>query len=91
MMLGPYDDHFKWPFKGKIIIQLLNQCGDHHRYDYVFDYKDNDGKRVTSGEHGEHLLTQSTYLPFDKLDYNTKINSQYLKDDCLKFKVIVPQ
>ena len=71
---------------------LLNQLGDHHHYDYVFDYKDDDdnGKRVTAyGERGDHLSTQSTHLLFNQLDYNADINCQYLKDDCLKFKVIV--
>ena len=99
IMRGPYDDYLQWPFKGKIIVQLLNQRGgDHH--DHVFDYKDSDrGKRVTNGERGE--LTKSafdefsdepvawSYLPLDELDYNN-ILFKYLKDDCLQFKVIVP-
>ena len=92
MMPGPYDDYLRWPFKGKVIIRLLNQCGDHHHYDYVFDYKHNDrGKRVTRGERGHSLPTQSKCLPLEQLDYNADIDCQYLKDDCLKFKVIVPQ
>ena len=91
MMLGPYDNHLQWPFKGKVIVQLLNQLGDYHHYDYVFNYKDNDrGKRVTRGERGDHLLPQNTFLPFDQLGYNVIDNRQYLKDDCLKFKVLVP-
>ena len=90
MMQGPHDDILEWPFNGKVIVRLLNQCGNHHHYDYVFDYKDNDrGRRVISGERGSHLSTQSTCLPLDQLDYNADINCLYLKDDCLKFKVIV--
>ena len=52
MMKGGYDSFLQWPFKGKVIVQLLNQCGDHRHYDYVFDYKvsDDEGKRVTSEE-----------------------------------------
>ena len=91
MMLGPYDNLLQWPFKGKVIVRLLNQLGDYHHYDYVFNYKDNDrGKRVTRGERGDHLLPQNTFLPFDQLGYNVIDNCQYLKDDCLKFKVLVP-
>ena len=90
IMRGRYDDHLQWPFKGKVIIQLLNQCGDHHHYDYVFDYKDRDDKggRVTSGERGKWHETQSECLPLLQLGYSASTDSQYLKDDCLKFKVI---
>ena len=90
MISGPYDDILEWPFKGKVIVRLLNQCGDHHHYDYVFDYKDNDrGKRVTSGERGAALSPQGAHLPLDQLDYNADTNCQYLKDDHLKFEVSV--
>ena len=89
IMKGPYDDHLQWPFKGKFIVRLLNQCGDEDHYDYIFDYKDNEGKRVTGGERGSRQTTQSTCLPLNQLDYDAKANCQYLKDDCLKFKVIV--
>ena len=91
MMLGPLDDDLLWPFKGKVIIRLLNQCGNRHHYDYVFDYKDKkQGRRVNKGNRGKYLSTQSARLPLDQLDYDADINCQYLKDDCLKFKVIVP-
>ena len=90
MIPGPYDDVLEWPFKEKVIVRLLNQCDDHHHYDYVFDYKDNDrGKRVTNGERGAGLSPQGTHLPFDQLGYNADTNCQYLKNDCLKFEVSV--
>ena len=28
MMQGPFDDHLKWPFRGVITIQIVNQAGD---------------------------------------------------------------
>ena len=90
IMSGPYDNHLRWPFNGQVIIRLLNQCGDHHHYDYIFAYKDNEGRRVTGGERGSRLTTQSTGLPLNQLDYDPYTNCQYLKDDCLKFKVIIP-
>ena len=90
MMRGPYDDHLQWPFKGRVIIQLLNQLGDHHHYDFVFDYKDNDGgNRPDREELKFHLKQQLDRLQYYQLDYNAYVNCQYLKDDCLKFKVIV--
>ena len=91
MLAGPYDDDLQWPFKGKVIVQLLNQLGDHNHYDYVFDYKDKEqGKRVTSGKQGRYLPTPSKYMKFDQLGFNDVDSCQYLKDNCLKFKVIVP-
>ena len=92
VMKGPYDDHLQWPFKGKVIIRLLNQLGDHHHCDFVFDYKDSDdkGKRVDSGERGESYILSMNCLSIRQLDYKTDTNCRYLKDDCLKFKVVVP-
>ena len=29
MMQGPFDDYLKWPFRGEITIQIVNQVGDH--------------------------------------------------------------
>ena len=91
MMKGPYDDLLSWPFKGKVIVRLLNQCGDHHHYDYVFDYNYGDrGKRITGGELGDLLGGYVAHLRFDQLGHNAAINCQYLKDDCFKFIVMVP-
>ena len=93
MMRGPYDNHLQWPFKGKVIVRLLNQCddGDQYHYDYVFYYKYSDkGERVTSGELGDYLSSQTSQLPLDQLGYNPNTNCEYLKNDCLKFVVIVP-
>ena len=90
MMKGPYDDHLQWPFKGKVIIQLLNQLGDHHHYEFVFDYKDNEaGNRPNKGEMTLYHKQQYDRLQYYQLEYNAYVNCQYLKDDCLKFKVIV--
>lgn len=44
---------------------------------------------VTGDKHEMCLSSQSTCLTIDKLGYNTYINCQYLKNDCLCFKVIV--
>ena len=91
IMKGIYDNHLQWPFKGQVIVRLLNQRGDYHHYDFVFDYKySGNGQRVISGERGDYLSSQTTQLPLDQLDYNATTICQYLKDDCLKFKVIVP-
>ena len=91
MMKGPYDDSLQWPFKGKVIVRVLNHCGNHHHYDYVFDYNYGDrGKRVTNGERGDLLGGYTAHLLFDQLGYNAGIKCQYLKDDCFNFIVMIP-
>ena len=94
MMSGPHDNYLQWPFEGKVIVRLLNQCGDHHHYDYIFDYKGtSSGKKVTSGagKQGEQLPSQRTCpLPLYQLHYYDDTDCQYLKNDCIFFKVIVP-
>ena len=40
LMKGEYDDSLKWPFRGEVTIQLLNQLDDdggHHEQRIVFD------------------------------------------------------
>ena len=79
MMKGHYDDHLQWPFKGIVIIRIVNRNGP----DYVFKYMDSDsGNRVTNGERGPVLSPQSGYSSYK--------NIKLLKDDCLQFQVIIP-
>ena len=41
LMQGPYDDHLKWSFRGKITIQIVNQAGDHSHVEGTIIYNDN--------------------------------------------------
>lgn len=52
MMRGEYDDCLKWPFRGNVTIQLLNQNNRHHSMILsIIDAAGNDVmNRVTSGE-----------------------------------------
>ena len=50
-MKGQFDDHLKWPFRGEITIQIVNQDGDHHHVEKTIPYNDktpdNTAGRVT--------------------------------------------
>ena len=82
MMRGEYDESLKWPFRGDITIQLLNQVGGDGHHTGVIDVTDraDNGfcQRVVSeelspGDWGLHkLICHSDLLP------------NYLKNDCLK-------
>ena len=40
LMKGPFDDHLKWPFRGEITIQIVNQDGDHDHVEMTIPYTD---------------------------------------------------
>ena len=40
LMKGPFDDHLKWPLRGKITIQIVNQDGDHDHVEMTIPYND---------------------------------------------------
>ena len=92
LLRGEYDAGLKWPFRGTVVVQLLNQLSDDNHYDYVFDYSqasDRESQRVTSGETSARKSSSTPDLPFAALEYNPSKKCQYLKDDCLKFRVFV--
>ena len=40
IMQGEYDNHLKWPFRGEIPVQIVNQAGDHSHIEKVIPYSD---------------------------------------------------
>ena len=40
LMKDPFDDHLKWPFRGEITIQIVNQDGDHNHVEKTTPYTD---------------------------------------------------
>ena len=43
MMRGDYDESLKWPFRGDITIQLLNQEGSHEHHEVAIHFTDGTG------------------------------------------------
>ena len=91
LMLGPFDDELKWPFQGAIILQLLNQLEDSNHHTRTINFANTkDPKyisRVTSDERALDGWGYHTYLPHTQLGLNTDKNTQFLKDNQLKFRV----
>ena len=103
LMAGVADDDLKWPFQEDIKIELINQAGSSrwNPLSYFHSTKVSHAQtlkfsetnvmkynqRVTSGE----MAPQGPRLPYfiahDKLKYNSKEGTQYLKDDTLKFRI----
>ena len=69
---GLFDEQLKWPYKGSIIIQIVNQARDHDHVENVIDYSDKTpvgcAGRVTSGERsngwGIHIFIAHSDLEY---------------------------
>ena len=91
LMKGLYDDHLKWPFRGNITIQIVNQAGDHDHIEWTIHYNDETpddvAGRVTSGERSEGWGI-SKFLPHSDLEYNATKKTQYLKHNHFILRVV---
>ena len=88
LMRGEFDSQLKWPFRGTVTIQLVNQLEDKEHHTDSNAYKDVppaaaqvDGERSAGwGSPG--------FLPHSALGLSVASNRQYLKDDCLIFRIV---
>ena len=92
LMRGEFDSHLKWPFRGTVTIQLVNQLEDKEHHTGSNDYEDTtpdtSAARVTDGERSERGRGWHEFLPHSKLGLSVANNRQYLKDDCLIFHIV---
>ena len=84
MMRGLFDDHLKWPFRGEITIQIVNQAGDHDHYEMAIPYNDKtpdtSAGRVTDKERSDGWGFHE-FLAHDDLPSDIIKMTQYLKDN----------
>ena len=78
-----HDAELKFPVKFTTTVQLLNQHRDqdHHTRDIQC--------QVTMEKIGEleYIGVDWTFIPFAALEWNRDKQTQYLKDECLKFRI----
>ena len=89
LMKGDHDDHLTWPVKGTLTVQLLNQLSDSNHSEPVKFYFDGSSwacQRVTTGTKSSYS-TWSNSIPHNRLSYDADKKCQYLKDDCVFFRV----
>ena len=92
LMRGENDDHLPWPFTGTVTVELLNQLKDdnHHSQKTTFPPDDDEiNQRVVNKERALRGYGHPCYIPHSNLGYNSAKHCQYLKDDCLYFRVKV--
>ena len=80
LMRGEFDDQLKWPFRGEVMIKLLNQEEDKDHIVDVVSYAeapDNSCQRVTIGN-------RNIPLGFGDFLPHTELQPKYLKNDHIK-------
>ena len=91
---GEYDDELSWPFHGKVTVELLNQKTDNHHHPLTItydveslgqDYRDF-ADRVQSDSDKNYGVGSSQFISQLKVSQKSS-TVQYLKGDCLKFRI----
>ena len=92
LMKGQFDDHLKWPFRGEITIQIVNQDGDHDHVEKTIPYNDKtpdaNAGRVTDNKVRASGWGKHKFLAHTDLGYNAARKTQYLKDDIIIVRVV---
>ena len=92
MMRGPFDDYLKWPFRGEVTIQIVNQVGDHDHVERIITFNDRTpdhvAGRMTDKDRSIKGWGKSMFFTHDKLQYNAERQTQYLKDNTLHIRVM---
>ena len=92
LMRGPYDDHLKWPFRGEITVQIVNQAGYHSHVEKTIPYNDktpdDTAGRVVDNERGGNGWGVPKFIAYTDLEYNAKKKTQYLKDGIIIVRVV---
>ena len=91
LMRGELDSHLKWPFRGTVTIQLVNQLEDKEHRTNTIPYSDTtpdaNAARVTDRERSKGF-GMPEFLLHSELGLIVANNRQYLKDDCLIFRIV---
>ena len=82
---GKYDKFINWPFDGTITIEILNQLEDKNHYSksLTFSADDDASNSLEKGSGWGY----TKFIAHSELSYKAGKNCQYLKDDCLVFRV----
>ena len=87
-MDGPNDNSLQWPMKGSVVMELLNQAKDKHHYHTTISYNEDVDKmcvgQVTS--HEANGMGEPYFIRHDDL-FKTTPKKQFLRDDCVYFRI----
>ena len=90
IMRGPFDADLKWPFRGDVTVQIVNQVGEDNHQERVIHYTDrtpdSSAGRVTDKERSDGWGFHE-FLPHSSLGNNAASNTQYLRGDSLRIRI----
>ena len=91
IMKGENDDNLVWPLEADIVIELLNWRGNVNHQVHTISFNERTPtairSQVTSGEANSESWGTHELIPYTSLSYNNATNTEYLQDDCLRFRV----
>ena len=89
LVKGEYDDKLKWPLRGSITVQLLDQSGKGNHLErtirYTNRYNNTYCGQVTHSGRSEGVWPDKPFLAREALFGRS---CDYLRNDCLKFRVV---
>ena len=92
LMRGENDDNLTWPFSGVVTVELLNQLEDKNHHQDTITFPEGmslkRSKRVVDRERAEDGFGRAQFISHAGLSYKS-ITRQFLKEDCLYFRVSV--
>ena len=86
VMAGDHDDKLQWPLVGDIDIELLNWRADKEHHKMTISTGAAGFTRVLEGVVGQSW-GYSRFIAHPSLPYNRSANTEYLQNDCLRFRV----
>ena len=89
LMRGESDESLAWPFTGTMTVELLNQLEDKNHYSKSFHFTADSpaSQRLVEHDISPHGYGHRCYISHSSLPYDAKMNCQYLKEDCLCFRI----
>ena len=83
-MVGEYDDSLQWQASFSITVVLINQHGEHNHYSRSKDFQ---WRKPTGTTELGWVSPHSVFISHRDLEWNPANKTQYLKDDCLHFRI----
>ena len=87
LLRGQHDDNLVWPFQASIVVELVNWREDANHHSHTIHFNERTSikckSQVTEGEQAPDGWGKHTFISYSSLD---KRNTEYLQDDCLRFR-----
>lgn len=92
IMAGPFDDTLKWPFKGSVTVQIVNQLSECNHYEKTLQFSDKtyQNNRIKPGNGVNITSGVRPFIYHKRLRYEHSMGGKlthYLKDGSLYIRV----